>query len=87
MDPLILSDFNNIVVNAYGNKHSPHDIVKIKDAAGLDRSEISNDTYDVMNGKWPRYPLITRRLNDNHTDHPLGVADSMKYVYELHWYD
>ena len=87
MDPLILSDFNNIVVSAYGNKHSPHDIVKIKDAAGLDRSEISNDTYDVMNGKWPRYPLITRRLNDNHTDHPLGVADSMKYVYELHWYD
>lgn len=87
MDPLILSDFNNLVVNAYGNTHKEHDIVKFKDSSGLEQSELSEKTYDIMNGKWPRYPLILRNLNNDHAGKPLGVADSMQYVYELHWYD
>lgn len=88
MNPVILSNFNKYVLDAYGDKSSYTEVglnkhVTTDGTEFIDfPSDDSLDYYTTFNGEWGKFPLIKQvdRTNTN------GLPSTMDYKYELHWY-
>lgn len=87
MNPTILANFNNYVLNAYtsGNYvECPLNRHVTSSGIVLDNMPSTNDIsfYTTMNGEWPLFPLI-KQVNRSTNS---GLPNTMNYKYEMVWY-
>lgn len=88
MNPVILSNFNNYVLDAYTETSSYEECTLNNHVSsdGTVLSELPSDKsinfYTTMNGEWPLFPLI-KQADRTGTD---GLPNTMDHKYELVWY-
>lgn len=90
MNPNILSNFNNYVLDNFTDTASYHECTLNRHvtADGTELSEIPSSAkipfYTTMNGEWPKFPLI--RQVDKSSTNNLGLPNTMSHKYEMVWY-
>lgn len=89
MDPIILANFNKVIINAYGNNASNATRLPIYGTrTELTEENLKEETSTSINGDWARYPMIAMvRGNDKKaTVWNSMTSQDMQYIYQLHWF-
>lgn len=94
MDPLILANFNKLIMDAYGDQSSNRarlPIYGIKNPTsdyGTDNANLKEESNSSINGSWARYPMVAKIQGAGKSSSYWDtIAPSgMRYTYQLHWF-
>lgn len=87
MNPVILSNFNKIVRDAYGSSgYFSQGVLNFINSSGTAYSKNlpQNFAYDSLNGEWPLFPLVLQVDESKYKN--LGLPTGMKHAYRLEWF-
>lgn len=90
MDPRILSNFNKLIISAYGDDAGNNTRLPLYGTlTDLSEENIAQETNSRINGSWAKYPMIVRVDKGSKfiKDSRAWVASSdMAYQYRLIWF-
>lgn len=89
MDPIILANFNKLILNAYGSQAvNGTRIYTYGTETDLTLDNLKKETTASINGDWARYPLIAK-INRNQISSSIWnslASQDMNHIYQLHWF-
>lgn len=89
MDPIILANFNKLILNAYGSDSMNRTrLYTYGTETNLTLENLKKETNASINGDWAKYPMVAKISRDQKPSSIWNnvASPDMQYIYQLHWF-